>query len=342
MKKTFIGFIIFISTFYGFCEAESFAPKPLVNKIVASTKRIYLPGYPGAYNPSIVKYNDGYLLTFRYLPNRSGLPWLSYIGVVVLDDSFDPVSDIQLLDTRFSSKSTPSQSEDARVFAYNGKYYVIYNDNMDVTFPSIWERRDMYIAEITYVDNEFILSEPIKLIHKTKYSSVLWQKNWTPFEWNGTLLLTYTINPHEVLYPDLETGLCRQVYETSKSIKWNFGALRSSSPAQIVNEEYLAFFHSGVVTSSDCSDNRELWHYFMGAYTFSADPPFEISKISSSPIDDPSFYTFSSYDKRVIYPGGYVVDSPNIYVAYGKDDCEIWIAKIKIKELFQSLVPVNN
>lgn len=79
----------------------------------------------------------------------------------------------------------------------------------------------------------------------------------------------------------------------------------------------------------------------MGAYTFSPDPPFEITKISSKPIEASSFYTFSSYDKRVIYPGGFIVDGPNLYVAYGKDDSEIWIATININELLQSLEPVD-
>jgi len=342
MKNIFIYFIIFISSLYGLCEAKPSTTKPAANRIVTSTKRIYLPNYPGAYNPSIVKFNDSYLLIFRHLPDRGGHPWLSYIGVVLLDEFFEPISDTQLLDTRFNSDKTPSQSEDARVFSFNGKYYVIYNDNMDLTFPSIWDRRDMYIAELLYVDNKFILTDPVKLIHENKYSTVLWQKNWNPFEWDGKLLLSYTINPHEVIYPDLENGICRHFHETSQQIQWNLGPLRGSSPAQLVNGEYLAFFHSGTYTSSVCSNNRELWHYYMGAYTFSANPPFEITKISSLPINAPSFYTFSSYDKRVIYPGGFIVDDQNIYVAYGKDDSEIWIGTLNINALMQSLVPLNN
>lgn len=311
-------------------------------KIVTSTKRIHVPSYPGAYNPSIVKFSeDAYLLTFRYLPYRAAQPWLSHIGVILLDESFEPISNAELLNTRFNFKGIPSQAEDARVFSCNGKFYVIYNDNMDLMFPSIYDRRDMYVAELLVVDDQFLLSDPVKLIHEEKYPHVLWQKNWSPFEWNGTLLLTYTINPHEIVCPNLETGRCQSCYETQKSIEWDLGPLRGGTPAQLIDGEYLAFFHSGAVTTSPSSDNRELWHYFMGAYTFSADPPFEKTKISSSPIDSPGFYTYSSYEKRVIYPGGYVVNGSNLYVAYGKDDCEIWIATIDLNELKNSMVSVK-
>lgn len=320
-----------------------FRPAQNEAKVVTSTKRIFLQNYPGAYNPSIIKYNQGYLLTFRYLPNRFFQPWISYIGIVMLDESFEQLSEPQLLDTRFIFKNTPSQSEDARIFTHNGKIYLIYNDNMDVTFPSIYERRDMYVVELICGDNRFFLCDPVKLYNEEKYNETLWQKNWSPFDWKGNLMLIYSINPHEIFAPNLENGNCLLHSETFtyKSMHWNLGTMRGGTPALLVDDEYLTFFHSGTVTTSPSSDNAELWHYFMGAYTFSSKPPFEITKITSKHIDHPSFYTYSNYDKRVIYPGGFVVDGSNLLVAYGKDDCEIWIATIDIKELKKSMAPVK-
>lgn len=311
------------------------------SKIVSATKRIYLPNHQGAYNPSIIEFTDGYLLTFRFLPDRTHQPWVSQIGVVLLNKSFEPTSEPEILDTRFNFKSTPSQAEDARIFSFNDKLYLIYNDNVDLIFPTLWERRDMYIAELIYDNNQFYLGDPVKLTHETKYRNVLWQKNWSPFIWNGTLLLTYTINPHEVISPNLTYGSCQNCFETQKKINWNFGDLRGGTPAQLVNGEYLAFFHSAIVTSSACSANREMWHYVMGAYTFAPEPPFELKKISPIPIDTPGFYTYSNYDKRVIYPGGFVVSGSNLYLAYGKDDSEVWLATINLDALNESMIPVD-
>lgn len=307
--------------------------------IVTATKRIYLPDYPGAYNPSIVKYKEGYLLTFRYLPNRSSQPWNSHIGAVLLNESFEPVSNSEILDTRFNLKEIPSQSEDARIFSFEGRLYIIYNDNVELTFPSV--RRDIYIAELIHDQHRFQVAEPLKLFHEEKHQNVMWQKNWSPFVWNGSLLFSYSINPHEVISPNLKTGSCRSYLETAKSLHWEFGPIHGGTPAELIDGEYLAFFHSRCIACSNCSDNKQMWHYVMGAYTFSAEPPFEVTKMSVAPIDASGFYTYSSYDKRVIYPGGFVVSDSKIYLAYGKDDSELWIATIDLTALKTSLVSIQ-
>ncbi len=310
-------------------------------KIVLSTVKIELPQFPKAFNPSLIKWEDGYLLSFRYCPDRFFQPWLSYIGVVKLNTAFQPVSRPQLLNTRPMRAGTPSQSEDARLFVYNGKTYLIYNDNMDVAFPALWERRDMYIAELLYEEDRFSVSNPVRLIHKTKCYTQLWQKNWVPFEHEGALYLSYTINPHEVLAANFVSGICDPVHETNLEINWALGPLRGSTPPVYDDGEYIAFFHSGVISASPVSGGEEIWHYFMGAYTFSPFPPFELSEISPLPIVGQNFYTQSDYEKRVIFPGGCVIEGGLIYVAYGKDDCEMWIATLDKNKLKSVLVPIE-
>ena len=109
-----------------------------------------------------------------------------------------------------------------------------------------------------------------------------------------------------------------------------------------MNEEYLAIFHSGKPFVSGASiTNEVLWHYVMGAYTFSANPPFNITGISPLPINEKSFYIKSDNPKRVIYPGGFIIKDDDIYVAYGKDDAEIWIAIINKTKLLSTLRPVH-
>ncbi len=307
------------------------------NKIVLSTKRIKLDNFPGAFNPSIIPFNQGYLLTFRYCPEND---YTSYIGIVLLDDVFEQISEPQLLNTRTKTSKTPSQTEDARIFSYRNRLFLIYNDNIEVVAPSTQERRDMFMAELLYSDNKFQLSAPLKLIYEKKYNQ-RWQKNWVPFVWNKKLLLTYSIDPHEILEPNLSNGACYLFHETEGNINWKLGILRGSTPPLLVDGEYLAFFHSGTVTSSSASWNLPLWHYFMGAYTFSANPPFEITKITPEPLIAEGFYTPSNHEKRVILPGGYAVSGPFLYVAYAKDDCEIWIATLDKNALKNAMIPVK-
>lgn len=313
------------------------------NKLVKSTKRIYIEGFYGAHNPSIVKFNDGYLMSFRWSPNRLNESWISYICLVLLNSSFEPISTVDILNTRCNNDLTPSQSEDGRIFYYNDKLYVVYNDNMELIFPSYWERRDMYIAEIVWDENnKFTLLEPMLLRHETKYREKPWQKNWNPFVWNDQLCLSYNLHPHEVILANLDNGICKPFFEAKvKDLDWKYGALRGATPAEMVDGEYLAFFHSGIYERTACSEYQEMWHYYIGAYTYSSLPPFALTKMSKEPIEATEFYTSSSYSKRVVYPGGFIIDGPNLYLAYGKDDYEIWIATLDLAELKNSLMEIK-
>lgn len=298
-------------------------------------KRIFFPDYPDAFNPSIITYDDGYLLTFRYIPHRKNES-ISYIGICQLDRYLDPIAEPEILLTRRQNSVTQSQSEDARLFRYKGKIFVIYNDNIDLNNPTIYDRREMFISEVIRLQDRFVLSSPLKLFRQENQSRV-WEKNWVPFEWNDTLYLGYTLNPHEILYANLMSGYCFSVYRSSHFSSWDYGILRGSGAACLVDGEYLSFFHSSKYMSSEASHGQMAWHYFMGAYTFSPDPPFQITRISKNPIVKDHFYEPTDYWKKVIFPGGFVVDGNQIHVAYGKNDAEIWIATLDKDKLLESL-----
>lgn len=310
------------------------------NDIVIETKKIHIDGFPDAWNPSFIKTDYGFLLTFRHCLTPTH-PWVSYIGIVKLDHQFNPISTPQLLNTRGEEDKTPSQAEDARIFTIGLNVYVMYNDNMTVVNPSAKQRRDIYIAELQETSDGFYLHPPIKITHTQKYSSVTWQKNWVPFEWNNQLLLDYLRKPHEILTCDLITGDAHPIFETRNDIEWRWGMVRGGTPALLVDGEYLSFFHSPSFTKSTVSNGISMYHYFMGAYTFSANPPFHITKISRSPIIGDDFYNESSYDKRVIFPGGFTIANDKFYMVYGKDDSEIWVATINKQKLMKSLKKVH-
>jgi predicted GH43/DUF377 family glycosyl hydrolase len=335
------SFLVLIFAVSGFSSIkEDFEELAFDQKIVLETKRIKFEDFPDSFNPSILKVADGIIMCFRYLPDRYSNPWLSFIGVVLLNDSFEPISNPQLISTRTKTSKTQSQSEDARLFSYRGRIFLIYNDNMEVNNTDYTDRRDMHIVELNVHQNVFTASAPLRLLHQEKIHHLV-QKNWVPFEWDKKLLISYSVNPHEILYANLINGACYHCYETQASLEWELGTLRESTPAQVVDGEYLAFFHSGTPLTSFASWGWNLWHYFMGAYTFSASPPFEITRFTPLPIVAEGFYTQSNHEKRVIFPGGFIVMDPYIYVAYGKDDHEIWIAKLDKKELQLALKAVS-
>lgn len=86
-------------------------------------------------------------------------------------------------------------------------------------------------------------------------------------------------------------------------------------------------------------------HYFMGAYTFAAQPPFELKRISPAPVIGKNFYNGPKYKTWkpliVVFPGGIVEEKDHFLVAYGRQDHEIWITKIDKTGLLDSLICVQ-
>ena len=84
-------------------------------------------------------------------------------------------------------------------------------------------------------------------------------------------------------------------------------------------------------------------HYFRGAYTFSRHPPFEGTAVSPQPIVGKGFYHGPIYERywgsvRVVFPCGFIYDENYLWVSYGRQDHELWIAKLDKKKLLESLV----
>lgn len=108
----------------------------------------------------------------------------------------------------------------------------------------------------------------------------------------------------------------------------------------IDDKYYLSFFHSCIkMTTVHAADTL---HYFIGAYTYSLQPPFEILQMSQEPIIGKNFYhgkTYKPYWHPVcaVFPCGYICENDKITLFYGRQDHEIWIAILDKQGLLESL-----
>lgn len=315
-----------------------------VQDFIVRTKRIYIPEYPDAFNPSILKVQNKFLLAFR---TRNNTTQSLYVGFVWLDDRFHPISKPSLLKTRNANVVL----QDPRLIMLNNEIYLIYNDL--VTFTRFQSRR-MFVAKLEINNDQFVLKEPHFLkgpwdnIHSEQFDygkSKVRQKNWVPFLYKNRLHFSYTLSPHKVIPYD-ESGEFDILYSTQTPAYWPLGQLRGGTPAIKMGDRYISFFHSCKIIATHNSDGEKMRHYFMGAYTFKAEPPFEITHISPEPIVGRGFYdgrmdykTWTSL--RVIFPMGCIVGKKFIWVSYGRQDFESWIVQINKKKLLRSLVPVK-
>jgi predicted GH43/DUF377 family glycosyl hydrolase len=310
---------------------------------VLETRQLHIPGFPHAFNPSIIRWNGELLLSFKIIPNPAA-SFHSYIGVIWLDENFNPVGKPQILTTRDPSSPIPSRADDARLMLAHDQLYLIYSDCPEPKISPKGFR--MYIAELHYTREGFFVGKPEGLLHFEGESEKKREKNWVPFDYQDHLYLAYSLVPHRILEPMLGTQSCEEVCTSHSQIQWKWGELRGGSSALLQGDQYLAFFHSSIDTATVHSDGKKISHYFMGAYTFAKDPPFAITAISPEPIIGPRFYhgeIYKPYWKpvRVVFPYGYVSDEKYLWVAYGRQDHEIWIAKLDREGLMKSLLPVS-
>jgi predicted GH43/DUF377 family glycosyl hydrolase len=312
---------------------------------VLESKKINIPGYPFAYNPSLIRWKESLLLSFRITHNPQS-PFESEIGLVWLDEEFNVISQPFFLDTK-GPLLIPSRAEDGRLLKVGEKLFLVYSNNTDLAVTKGGFR--VHIAEIEIGENIFELKNKDCLAEFDGENKEVREKNWVPFDYNGNLMLAYSLNPHFILQPIIGTGSCISRALSQGIINWEWGQLRGGTPGlNLGGSEFLAFFHSSKPMLTAHSEGKIILHYFLGAYTFSNKPPFAITKISPEPIVEKGFYSgvpYTSYYwkkvQRVIFPGGYIYDKDSIWIAYGREDHEIWIVKLNREGLMQSLVPVD-
>lgn len=311
--------------------------KQLWGNCYLTTRVISVPGFPKAYNPSLIQYKDGYLLSFRVdsYDLKSSVKHLlnhrvSYLGIARLDKQFKAFGKPQLLDINYSDPKKISAPQDARLYTIEDKIYLLFNDYAKPLKGS----QEMFIGEL--VDKGiFVLNDEPKLLHYAESKQRV-EKNWSPFTYEDKFYVVYKIKPHTILEVDLNTGSCEKVVETDKDWNWNFGENRGGTPCCQIGDEYLSFFHSskrGVPTFFRKGGGRV---FYMGAYTFENKPPFSIKKISHAPIGRLEDYEFDNREK-IVYPTGLIVEGDQIHVAWGKNDRQICISTLDKNKLMSSL-----
>lgn len=314
----------------------------LAQDFVLETKKIEVPGYPIAFNPAIIRWRGMLLMSFKIVPDRKR-KYDFEMGIVLLNECFEPISTPQLLNLRDENAIAPNRAEDARLIVINDRLLMIYDDNTEEKLSKGGYR--VHVAELFYDGVHFIVDNIECLSKYEGETRELREKAWVPFDYDNNLLLAYSLQPHKIFYPRLDgSGICDTVSCIQGSIQWDLGELRGGTPALLENDQYLSFFHSSRKMATAHSGGNEILHYFMGAYTFSKEPPFTITSMSQDPIIGKNFYNGIDYPPyykpiRCVFPCGYISDENFIWIAYGRDDHECWIVKLDKPGLLQSLVP---
>jgi predicted GH43/DUF377 family glycosyl hydrolase len=307
---------------------------------ILETKKITIPGHPDAFNPSLVWWKDKLLMSFRYRDSDGST---NPMCIVRLNEKFKPVGPLYPLYICDGEVELLPFAQDPRLIVIENDLYVIYNN---FALLSGFSQRRVVVGKIKFDKEKCYVQEVEVLTQFEGENGKRQEKNWIPFNYKGHLHLGYSIQPHRIFRPCLNySGLCDLVANTRGTISWKWGEMRGGTQAYQVENEYLSFFHSSKDISSIHSKGKKISHYFIGAYTFQSDPPFAITKVSPEPIIAKGFYAsepaYQTWKPLLcVFPGGYIFNDKYIWVAYGRQDFEIWIMKLDRQKLLDSLTPI--
>ena len=304
------------------------------------------------YNPSVVQFEDGYLMSFRHdIPDpntRTEAQRRSLTGLIRLDASFNPVGQPTYLELQGRYRDC----EDTRLFFVGERLYIcccVYFPEQKATTISLMEidKQTLEVRQIT--DLDYANSQKI-------------EKNWTPLVYSPALGKTdlyfmYSFDPHTVLKTRLDFSgkvASKTIPLTPSSApkpvrrwasKWGF--ISGGTPAIQVEEGYLTFFHSHFIAQ------KQVW-YVMGAALLEGRPPFRLIKISHQPIlfkqmfasphhSDPRFRL--SATTHVVFPSGLAEGTFKgkevFHVFYGDNDSAAGVVTFDKEKLLKSLHTVK-
>ncbi len=209
-----------------------------------------------------------------------------------VDENFRAIGPPQLLQTQDPASPVPSRAEDGRLIAVGDTLYLVFSDNKERKITKGGFR--LYIGRITEEEGIFSVHDITCMADFEGCSPDIREKNWVPFDYEGSLLLSYSLTPHKVFLPVPGTNYCATFCISDTPVPWQWGELRGGTTALPIGDQYLAFFHSVRFMESAHSQGKTVPHYFMGAYTFQGEPPFRLTAISPEPIVAPVFMQAAS------------------------------------------------
>jgi len=303
-------------------------------------------------NPAIIKWNERLLLCGEFQSHGTQLifSWINDTRY-----PFYSVEDHLGIATKVHKLQTELYGIDPRLLAISeDKFLVIY---------SLYGKhvRNGGIVLAGYEKNktnnstmEFYLTPRKMYLEGDKDSK---QKNWMPFLYNNTPHFIQRINPMHVvkiLYHD-ETGQCvagSVSLQPKLAVHWEYGEIRGGTNAVLLEDigEYLGLFHS---MGNFAMESKST--YFFGAFTFSAEPPFRLLRLSHTPIldkdsknsnllyDGPWFRVMGLPINFVNYPTGLFVEQAAgiVHISFGHNDITGYRGKINLQELLDSMLPVS-
>ena len=287
------------------------------------------------FNCSVIRNKDGLWLFSRRARNIKG-DWMGRNDIVahLFDENTKQIrASVEVIIPKVYEKE---HYEDPRVMWMDGGIWMSACSFIPGMFYGAHQR-------LCRLDSTFHSGRPISPVYGGNGHTPLMQarnheKNWLWFEHARKPFMVYQAVPHQVLeWPDFSTFSSPLVYETRMgSFDWHYGELRGGTPPIRVGGEYWTFFHSSLPW------RKPKRQYFMGAYAFSVEPPFRMTRMSVAPLLAGSVAdTWTPGLPLVVFPCGAIHENGKWLVTFGVNDYVCGWIEIPHEELVETMGSVE-
>lgn len=281
------------------------------------------PELPGKrFNASLIEHGDGYALAWRH-------GWAgSEVYVSLLDAGFRPTG----VHKRLAVRRELYGAEDPRLFLFNDRLHVMF---IGVVSKPIGRRKRQRVShtDVRYaaLTEDFAVQDG-RVFFPHYAARNKWEKNWGFFEHDGQLFAVYSIAPHRILRIDGDKA--ELAFETPIAIPWTWGEARGGAPPVRVGDQFYSWFHGRQIGKNGKQQ------YATGVYTFAAEPPFRILRMTPEPIvtADPETNTDNYAD--VTFVCGAINKDDEWIVSSGEHDRFTLLRRFTHAEVEARLVPV--
>lgn len=289
---------------------EAGGPAPL-RRVRIPSELLARGGDDRRFNPSVIRHQGRLVLAYR-----TGLAGSNIFTCELSGPDYTPGPSALL---NLAHREAGYGREDPRFFHHQGRLHLAFIGVKGKVGPTsqLYARLsdDLRVEEIYYPH----------FAHRPG-----WEKNWGFFEWEEKLYAAYSIRPQHVIYR-IDGGAAFPVCGSPNPLPWSGGHLRGGAAPVRVDKEFLCWAH-GQVWKDGVNT------YSIGAYAFRAEPPFEVTRQTPTPVMWPVECKNHPPGYSVIFPAGAVLEGNRWVVSYGVQDQWVEIAEFDAAAVDRAMV----
>jgi predicted GH43/DUF377 family glycosyl hydrolase len=252
------------------------------------------------YNPSLVKLGNDMIVMSRRCYRTLFIYMTDNLTFSIIKNC-DLTKKYQIYDIK-NKKTKPikkrftlikSGPEDPRVFIYNNKIYTLFTRVLSKTNTNV------FLGLFSYK-----LKKLINIVKLHPQDSI--DKNWVPFIPDKCLFVR-SVQPHNVIYIDVSTGVVKHLYNTSNK---EFERLYPGNHCIRCTSSYIETSFGYLAVAHKEPSNYIYFHLF---YLVNKNPPYNIIGFSD-------LFRLSSSNSRIQFISGIEKNGNDIWLSYGDGD----------------------